>query len=74
MVSFLVTKHFLDLFVWLPVLPEDGHAAFKRLEGNDFEDALQVACAVREGCKRFVTLDGGLAKKYKPDIKIDLLR
>lgn len=69
-----VARKTLEQFRWLPVLPEDGVWAFARFGDRDYEDALQVACAVREGCTRFVTLDAGLAKKYKSDIKIDLIR
>jgi predicted nucleic acid-binding protein len=43
-------------------------------KGDDFEDALQVACAIREGCNNLVTLDGSLSKKYAQYIAIDLIR
>jgi len=32
--------------------------------GKDFEDALQVAAAIRSGCTQFITLDRQLAKNY----------
>lgn len=44
---------------------EDYAWAYKHEAGRDFEDALQVATAVRMGCDSFVTLDRGLAKNYK---------
>lgn len=47
--------------------------AVHNIQGNDFEDALQVACAVTNKCESFVTLDKNLAKRYKNFIKIDLL-
>jgi predicted nucleic acid-binding protein len=66
-------EHFLRLFTWLAITDTDAEAAFKYFEDKDFEDALQISCAVREGCSRFVTLDRGLAKKYSKEIPIDLL-
>jgi len=67
-------KTFLDSFIWLPMLDTDAHWAFEHFAGKDFEDALQIACALREGCTRFATLDGPLSKKYSKNIKIELLR
>lgn len=40
---------------------------------NDFEDALQVACAVLSGCKSFVTFDRKLASAYQSHINFTLL-
>lgn len=43
-------------------------------QGQDFEDALQVACAIRSGCSEFVTLDRRLATRYADGpIKVTLL-
>jgi predicted nucleic acid-binding protein len=67
-------KTFLDSFTWLPVTEGDGHWAFAHCENKDFEDGLQVACAVREKCGKFVTLDRGLAKKYANQLDIKLIR
>lgn len=66
-------KHFLESFVWLPVTDADAQWAYVNFKGDDFEDAIQVACALREGCERFATLDKGLAKKYSEMMKIKLL-
>ncbi len=66
-------KSFLESFSWLPVTDADAQWAFTNFRGGDFEDALQVACALREGCATFVTLDQGLAKKYSGRLPIDLL-
>lgn len=66
-------EEFLRLFIWLPMTDGDAEWAFRRFEGKDFEDALQIASAIREGCGTFVTLDKSLAKKYVADIKTKLL-
>jgi predicted nucleic acid-binding protein len=67
-------KAFLESFTWLPITDADAQWAFLNFKGDDFEDALQVSCAVREMCSGIVTLDGPLSKKYAEDIKIHLLR
>lgn len=67
-------KAFLESFNWLPVTEADAQWAFMNFKGDDFEDALQVACAIRESCNSFATLDKDLSKKYAKDIKIRLLR
>lgn len=71
--SALTVKSFLDLFVWLPLSPDDAQWAFANFDGKDFEDGLQVACAKREKCSRFTTLDKHLAAKYNRHLKIDFL-
>ncbi len=47
--------------------------AIDNCQGNDFEDALQVACAVTSGCDMFVTLDKKLAAQYGQFIKMKVL-
>jgi predicted nucleic acid-binding protein len=50
---------------------EDFRWATKSERGRDFEDALQVSVALRNGCSEFITLDKKLAKAYAgQDIKI----
>ncbi len=66
-------EQFLRLFTWLPMTDYDADWAFMNFAGSDFEDALQIACAVREGSQKFVTLDKKLAKKYASILPIDLL-
>lgn len=44
--------------------PEDYSWALANEKGKDFEDALQIAVALRMGCEKFVTLDTKLAKAY----------
>src|SRR2546430_14629229 len=48
-------EEFLRLFTWLPLAEADGHWAFAHYARDDFEDALQIACAKREACTTFVT-------------------
>lgn len=67
-------KAFLESFNWLPIVDADAQWAFINFKGDDFEDALQVSCAIREGCSSFATLDGSLSKKHAKDIEIQLLR
>lgn len=72
--SWQTVKAYLDNYTLLPMMPNDIDWAFARFDGKDFEDALQVGCALREGCDRFVTLDQNLAKKYKNVLSVDLIR
>lgn len=44
--------------------PEDYMWAIANERGKDFEDALQIAAALRTGSKAFVTLDRSLLKAY----------
>lgn len=66
-------EQFLRLFVWLSIVDTDAAWAFQYFKDDDYEDALQIAVAIREGCSTFVTLDKSLAKKYSKVIPIDLL-
>lgn len=47
--------------------------ATKNHQDNDFEDALQVACAVLAGHHTLATFDQELAQNYQRYINIDLL-
>ena len=67
-------KTFLDSFHWLPILDTDVTWAFSNFNGDDFEDALQISCAIRENCKVFATLDELLAAKYGQILPVKLLR
>jgi len=49
----------------LAVTPEDYVWASLNERGKDFEDALQVATAIRSGCKSFITFDATLATTYE---------
>lgn len=48
----------------LAITPEDYIWAVLNEQGRDFEDALQIATAIRNGCETFVTFDSSLAKAY----------
>lgn len=66
-------ERLLREFVWLGAVETDVAWAFQNFGGRDFEDALQLAIANREGCKSFITLDKALAKKYASSELIELL-
>lgn len=66
-------ENYLKQFIWLPLEATDGEKAFAIFNDDDYEDALQISCALRESCSRFATLDKNLAKKYSKMITIDLL-
>ena len=48
----------------LDLTAEDYDWAVTNERGSDFEDALQLAIALRNGCSTFVTLDQALARAY----------
>jgi predicted nucleic acid-binding protein len=65
----------LSEFIPLGLLPEDTAWAFENTRDKDFEDALQLAVAIRTGCDIFYTFDKKLAKNYAnlPTLKVILL-
>lgn len=48
----------------LALTHEDYQWAANYEQGRDFEDALQMAAAIRSHCNSFVTLDQNLLKRY----------
>lgn len=62
-----------DSYEILGMNNEDYAWAKQNCLDNDFEDALQVACAVRSRAEVFVTLDKTLAQNYKKYIPIKLI-
>lgn len=66
---------FLTDYQLLSLDQADFDWAFANVRNDDFEDALQLAVAVRNGCKQFITFDKGLFETYKdlPGITIKLL-
>lgn len=48
----------------LALTSEDYAWAANNEQGNDFEDALQLAVAIRAGCNSYITLDRALVKRY----------
>lgn len=63
---------FLDRFGVLDMNQTDYEWA-KSNDQGDFEDALQVACALRHNCKKFITLDKALAKNHDKHIEVTLI-
>jgi predicted nucleic acid-binding protein len=70
-----VLRQFLGDYSILPLEATDFEWAFTNILNNDYEDALQLAVAIRQGCNRFVTFDKSLIKTYKhlPSIEAILL-
>lgn len=48
----------------LSLTKDDYQWAELNEKGNDYEDALQIAVALNNGCNKFVTLDKKLTKQY----------
>ena len=63
-VSLLIIKEFLDDYQVLDLGYSDFIWAFNNIVDNDFEDALQISVAIRNGCTHFITFDQNLVKKY----------
>lgn len=68
-------EQLLSSFTLLSLESIDFTWAFRNRHDDDFEDALQIAVAIRNGCNEFVTFDKKLAKAYGnlPTMKITLL-
>lgn len=56
------------------IIPEDITWALSYYQGKDFEDALQIASALREGCTAFLTIEASLAAKYSHLLNVELIR
>lgn len=70
-----VLRSFLEDYKLLPLEVADFEWAFINTNGLDFEDGLQVAIAVKNGCDSFLTFDKDLAKVYAnlPTLKVQFL-
>lgn len=70
-----ILRAFLSDYSLLSVDQPDFEWAFTNIRGNDFEDALQLSTAIRNGCSNFVTLDKSLVGAYKDlaSIEVQLL-
>lgn len=55
----------IDSCTLLSLEPVDYYWARENERGKDFEDALQVACSLRNNCEQFMTLDKTLTRDYK---------
>jgi predicted nucleic acid-binding protein len=65
-------RTFLTDYTMLGLESSDFEWAFTNSRDKDFEDALQLAVAVRNGCNLFVTLDKKLVSTYKDLMSIDV--
>lgn len=72
--SIKVTEEMVQKYTIFDVIDEDVNWALRNYAGKDFEDALQIAAAVRSKASKFLTLDSGLAKKYHKFITIKLIK
>ncbi len=70
-----ILRQFLADYSILPLDAADFEWAFINTRTKDYEDALQLATAIRHGVSHFVTLDKSLYKTYQglPGIKLELL-
>ena len=69
-----VLDEFLSDHIMLSLDKSDFDWAFLNCKDNDFEDALQLATAIRHGCDKFITFDKKLVKTYSgmPTISVEL--
>lgn len=75
LVDLPVLRQFLSDYTILSLESADFEWAFTNLRNTDFEDALQIGVAVRNGCTDFLTFDKNLFKTYNdlPSIRTKLL-
>lgn len=68
-------RDYLSNYSLLSLTETDFAWAFDNARSDDFEDALQIAVAIRSGCDSFVTFDKQLAQTYDnlPTLKMQLL-
>lgn len=71
-----ILRQFLGDYYMLEMTYMDFDWAFNNARSSDFEDALQLAIAIRNGCNEFVTFESQLYKVYKdlPTIKVKPLK
>lgn len=69
-------QDFFAEFRILSVTSEDVAWALTNTQGEDFEDGLQLACAIRNGCSEFITFDKSIASSYThlDDIRLEVLQ
>lgn len=75
LVDLPVLRNFLSDYTILSLESVDFEWAFTNLRNSDFEDALQLGVAIRNGCTDFLTFDRDLHKDYVdlPSIRIKRL-
>jgi predicted nucleic acid-binding protein len=69
-VDLTVLRAFLADYTILSLEANDFEWAFTNARDDDFEDALQLAVAIRNGSEEFITFDKHLAELYKNLIQI----
>lgn len=74
-VSLSVLRSFLEDYIVLSLDSVDFEWAFNNIRNDDFEDALQLGVAIRNGCTSFITLDKPLVDSYASlkNISVQLL-
>lgn len=74
-VDLTTLRKFLSDYEVLSLDSADFEWAFINIRGKDYEDALQLAVAIRNGCNKFVTLDKSVSSLYSalPSIETMLL-
>lgn len=74
-VDLTVLRHFLGDYTILSLDPADFEWTFNNIRNDDFEDALQLAIAIRHGCNSFITFDKQLVDTYGSlkNISVNLL-
>jgi predicted nucleic acid-binding protein len=74
-VSLSILRKFLADYTILPLEDADFEWAFNNIRNQDFEDALQIGIAIRNGCGKFITFDRNLFNAYKDlsSIQVQLL-
>lgn len=74
-VDFPVLRHFLNDYTIISLDSADIEWAFINMRGTDFEDALQMAVAIRNGYGTFATFDKNLMRDYEglPSIRTQLI-
>ncbi|HSH31732.1 MAG TPA: PIN domain-containing protein [Candidatus Saccharimonadales bacterium] len=66
-------RAFLDRYPMQDLVAADYDWAIKAVRGRDYEDALQVAVAVRTGCAAIATLGQQFAHNYRDKIAFELV-
>jgi predicted nucleic acid-binding protein len=64
LVDLPVLRQFLSDYTILSLESVDFEWAFTNLRNSEFEDALQIGVAIRNGCTDFLTFDKRLHKTY----------
>ena len=73
--SVVALRALLSDFTMLPLTQADFDWAYTNARNDNFEDALQLAVAIRGGCDTFATFDRRLYQQYRnlPQLKVQLL-